>query len=172
MSAKILTGVYLLIVGVCIGGIIVIGFSESVILDIDAIFRNNEFSTTLITKYDQGIIFSNIILKFSYLLVFAACFIFLYETLSYKFQKSSFFVWICSILNCILMLLFGLFYSPSIAKIFEEEPRIMASPNSESFFNQSELILKLLLLTLTISFFARVVLTYKKGLSLSDSKGQ
>ncbi len=168
MSAKILSGIYLLIVGMCIGGIVVIWFAESIILDADAIFRNNEFSTTLITKYDQGIILSCIVAKFGYMLVGFSFFIMLYETLSYKFQKSTFFVWICNILNGILMLLFGLFYAPGITKIFEEEPKIMASPNSESFFNQSELILKLLFLTLIISFFSRIVLTHKKGVGFNS----
>ncbi|AQQ59086.1 MULTISPECIES: hypothetical protein [Helicobacter] len=165
MIAKILAGFYLLLVGVCIGGIIVTNISESIIMSIDIVFRNNDFSTTLITKYDQGIILAPILLQVGYMLVFAAIFMLFYETMSYRFQKSTFFVWACNVLNAILMFLFGLFYAPNIAKIFNEEPKVMASPDSESFLNQSELILKLLLATLLIAFFARIILMYKRGVT-------
>ncbi len=162
MIAKILAGCYLLCVGICIGGIMVIGFAESIIMNIDAVFRNNEFSTTLITKYDQGIILAPILLRFGYVLVGVAAFILFYETMSYKFQKSTFFVWVCNMLNAILMFLFGLFYAPNIAQMFHEEPKVMAGPDAESLFNQSELILKLLFITLVIAFFARIILMHKK----------
>lgn len=164
MIAKIFAGCYLLIVGVCIGGIIVIGFAESIIMNIDVVFRNNDFSTTLITKYDQGIILAPILLHFGYVLVGCAVFMLFYETMSYRFQKSTFFVWGCNILNALLMFLYGLFYAPNISKMLNEEPKVMASPDSESFLNQSELILKLLFITLLIAFFARVILMHKKGL--------
>lgn len=165
MIAKILAGCYLLLVGICIGGIIVTGFAESIIMSIDVVFRNNDFSTTLITKYDQGIILAPILLQFGYVLVGASIFMILYETMSYRFQKSTFFVWGCNILNTLLMLLYGLFYAPNISKMLNEEPKIMASPDSESFLNQSELILKFLLITLLIAFFARIILMHKKGLT-------
>lgn len=165
MIAKILAGLYLLIVGICIGGIIVTGLAESIIMSIDVVFRNNDFSTTLITKYDQGIILAPILLQFGYVLVGAAIFTLLYETMSYRFQKSTFFVWGCNILNSLLMFLYGLFYAPNISKMLNEEPKVMASPDSESFLNQSELILKLLFITLLIAFFSRIILMHKKGLA-------
>lgn len=165
MIAKILAGLYLLVVGICIGGIIVTNISESIIMNIDVVFRNNDFSTTLITKYDQGIILAPILLQFGYVLIGAAIFTVFYETMSYRFQKSTFFVWACNVLNAIFMLLFGLFYAPNIEKIFNEEPKVMASPDSESFINQGELILNLLLITLFIAFFARIIIMYKKGIT-------
>lgn len=165
MIAKILAGCYLLLVGICIGGIVVTNITESIIMNIDAFFRINNFSTTLITKYDQGIILAPILLQFGYVLIGSAIFIFAYETMSYKLQKSTFFVWGCNILNALLMLLYGLFYAPNISKMLNEEPKVMASPDSESFLNQSELILKLLLITLLIAFFARIILMHKRGLT-------
>ena len=61
MSSKIIAGFYLLIVGICIGGIIVLDIVETTIFNIDLIFRNNDYTSTLITKYDQGIILSDIV---------------------------------------------------------------------------------------------------------------
>ncbi|MDY5184731.1 hypothetical protein [Helicobacter trogontum] len=165
MIAKILAGLYLLLIGVCIGSIIVTNISESIIMSIDVVFRNNDFSTTLITKYDQGIILAPILLQVGHILIGSAIFILFYETMSYRFQKSTFFVWACNMLNAILMFFFGLFYAPNIAKIFNEEPKVMASPDSESFINQSELILNLLLITLLIAFFARIIIIYKRGVT-------
>lgn len=161
MSAKILAGCYLLIVGICMGGIIVLGFAEATILNIDAIFRANDFTETLITKYDQGIILSDIVAKFGYIMVISGIFVLCYETLSYRFRKSNFFVWILNIINAILMFLFGFLYAPKILDMFANEPKIMATPRSESFFNQAELILEFLLITLCISFFARIILFCK-----------
>lgn len=165
MVAKILAGFYLLLVGACVGGIIATNIAESIIMNIDVVFRNNDFSTTLITKYDQGIILAPILLQFGYVLAGSSIFMLFYETMSYKFQKSTFFVWCCNILNALLMLLYGLFYAPNISKMLNEEPKVMASPDSESFLNQSELILKLLFITLIIAFFSRIILMHKKGLA-------
>ena len=130
MSSKIIAGFYLLIVGICIGGIIVLDIVETTIFNIDLIFRNNDYTSTLITKYDQGIILSDIVIKFGYILIGGGIFILLYETLSYMLQKSNFFVWILNILNVILMFLFGFFYAPGIVKMFAQEPKIMAIPKS------------------------------------------
>ncbi|RDU62482.1 hypothetical protein CQA53_09310 [Helicobacter didelphidarum] len=162
MSAKIMTGLYLLILGICIGGIIVLGFTESTILNADALLRLNEYASS-ITKYDQGIILSDVVAKFGYIVIFAAIFILFYDTLSYRFQKSNFFVWILSILNTILMFLFGFFYAPKIVNVFAQEPKIMASPDSESLLNSAEIILQVLLVTLLIAFFIRITLLDKSN---------
>ena len=161
MSSKIIAGFYLLIVGICIGGIIVLDIVETTIFNIDLIFRNNDYTSTLITKYDQGIILSDIVIKFGYILIGGGIFILLYETLSYMLQKSNFFVWILNILNVILMFLFGFLYAPGIVKMFAQEPKIMAIPNSESFLNQSEVILEFLCVTLIVAFFLRIILINK-----------
>ncbi|WP_064773726.1 DUF4149 domain-containing protein [Helicobacter saguini] len=167
--SKILLGLYFLNIGVALGGIALLGFAESTILNADALLRLKDF-TQGITKYEQGIILADIIDKFRYVLIFVAIYVLSYESLSFRFQKSNFFVWILSILNTILMFLFCFFYAPKIVNIFNEEPKVMASPQAESLLNSAEITLKILFFTLIIAFFARIILTDKAHLlKLGDS---
>ena len=102
--SRVLLGIYLALLAVCIGGILVLGFAESTILNIDMLLRLNEYASS-ITKYDQGIILADIVDKFRYVLIFTSIFMFSYDTLSYRFKKSTFFMWILTVLNTILMFL-------------------------------------------------------------------
>lgn len=161
--SKILLGLYFLNIGIVLGGIIVLNFAEGTILNADALLRLNDF-TSSITKYDQGIILADILDKFRYILVFVAIYVLSYDSLSFRFQKSNFFIWILGILNTILMFLFSFFYTPNIVEVFSQEPKVMAAPQTESLLNSAEIVLKILFITLLISFFSRVIITDKKHL--------
>lgn len=167
--SKILLGFYFLNIGVGLGGIMLLSFAESTILNADALLRLKDF-TQGITKYEQGIILADIIDKFRYVLIFVAIYTLSYESLSFRFQKSNFFVWILGVLNTILMFLFCFFYAPKIVNIFNDEPKVMATPEAESLIISAEITLKILFFTLFIAFFARVILTDKKHiLKLGDT---
>ncbi|RDU60616.1 DUF4149 domain-containing protein [Helicobacter sp. MIT 14-3879] len=160
--SRFIAGLCLLCTSISIGSLLLCGLLESSIFNLDAIFRMNTHTETLITKYDQGIIMSAIFNQLYYILLISAIFIFIYETLSFRFRKSSFFVWILNIINVILMLLFCFFYLPGIARIFGNEPKIAATPESESFLNQTSLVLQILCVTLLIAFFIRLSLINTK----------
>ncbi|RDU70856.1 hypothetical protein CQA66_07525 [Helicobacter aurati] len=160
--SRIVAGVYLLSTTLTVGALLMCIFIESNIFNLDSIFRTNAYTETLITRYDQGLIMSVIWNNLFYILLISAIIIFVYETLSFRFQKSSFFVWILNVLNVILMLLLCFFYLPGVTKIFNNEPRIAATPESESFLNQTELVLQLLCMTLLITFFMRLFLLNTK----------
>ena len=160
--SRVVLGAYLLANALSLGAIALCLLIESSILDLDAIFRMNSYTETLITRYDQGLIMSVIWSKLYYIFFISAIVIFAYETLSFRFKRSSFFIWILNVLNSILMMLFCLFYLPGIARIFGNEPKVAATPKSESLLNQSELVLQLLCFTLLLTFFIRLLLLSRR----------
>ena len=162
MLARILLSIYLILIGICIGMILMFGFTFDSIENMDMIFRGNEHTQTTFTKYDQGIIISSIVVQLSNVLVVCGFFILFYETISYKFKKSNIFIWLLGLANTALLLLFHFVYSSNLSKIFSDEPKVAAMPSSESFLNQYELILKILFITLIISFFTRILFINSK----------
>lgn len=160
--SRIVAGIYLLSVAVSLGALFVCVLLEAYIFDLDSIFRANAYTDTLITRYDQGIIMSTIWDNLYYILLFSSIIILVYETLSFRFRKSTFFVWILNILNVILMLLLCFFYLPEVSRIFNGDPVIVATPESNSIMNQIELVMQLLCITLFATFFMRVFLIGSK----------
>lgn len=158
--SKILLGLYFLNIGVAVGGILLLAFAEGTILNADRLLRLNDFASS-ITKYDQNIILADIMDKFRYVLIFVAIFVLSYDSLSFRFKKSNFFIWILGILNTILMFLYSFFYAPKIVQTFQQEPKIAATPQSESLLNATEITLEILFFTLLIAFFSRIIITDK-----------
>lgn len=156
--SRIIAGIYLISTAVSLGALFMCVLLETYIFDLDSIFRANSYTDTLVTRYDQGIIMSMIWDNLYYILLLSSIVILVYETLSFRFRRSTFFVWILNVLNVILMLLLCFFYLPEVAKIFNGDPVIVATPESNSIINQIELIIQLLCITLFAAFFMRVFL--------------
>lgn len=155
---KITGAMYLVILGICIGGIVLSAISASSIFNADIILRNSGLSDSIITKYDSGIIMSNIFVKFGYILNVSAIIILVYESLSFRIQKSGFFLWLLNILNVILIFLFTFYYTSKIIDMQEEGAATVGGIEFDSIHRQSELVFKILLVTLIISFISRVLI--------------
>lgn len=151
---------YLLILGICIGGIILCAISATTIFNADRVLRDSGLSDLVITKYDSGILMTDIFIKFGYLLNISAVIILVYESLSFRFQKSGALIWLLNVFNAILIFLFTFYYIPSIVSMQLQGAGIVGGVEFESVHSQSELVFKILLGTLILSFISRTFIIY------------
>ncbi|PAF51134.1 hypothetical protein BKH43_02705 [Helicobacter sp. 13S00401-1] len=153
---KITGSIYLIVLGLCIGGIVLCAISAATIFDSNAILRINDLSNSILTRFDEGIIMTKIFERFGYILNISAIIILVYESLSFKLQKSGFLLWLLGILNAILMFLFTFYYINKIVTMQNEGASVTAGVDFNLIHKQSEVVFKVLLVTLIVAFIARV----------------
>lgn len=158
MILRVVSAFYLLIVGICIGGIVLSALSASTIFNADGVLRDSGLSDLVITKYDSGIIMTNIFVKFNYILNISAVVILVYESLSFRLQNNGAFIWLLNVFNAILIFLFTFYYTTAIMDMQAQGAGIVGGIEFENIHSQSELVFKILLLTLSASFILRVVI--------------
>lgn len=153
---------YLWLVGLCIGAMVSSGVFAAPI-----IFKAYSFLPDLgITQYDSGILMAQIFNRLNILLNFSAIIIIIYELLSFKISsKPSVVLLGINALSVLLIFIFTLYYTPAILEAQGMGAAYTATPEFESVHIQSELVFKVLLLTLSISFFWRVILLSFKSLN-------
>ncbi|PAF52050.1 DUF4149 domain-containing protein [Helicobacter sp. 13S00477-4] len=146
---------YLWLLGLSIGAMVISGAFVAPI-----IFNAYSFLPDLgITQYDSGILMTQIFIKLNYLLNFTAIIIIIYELLDFKSSfKPSIILLGLNTLSILLIFLFTLYYTPNILDAQNMGPAYTATPEFEKMHSQSEYLFKILLITLSISFFWRVIL--------------
>lgn len=159
---SLINGIYLWIIGVCIGAMIISGAIVAPI-----IFNAYNYLPDLgITQYDSGILMSQIFIKLNYVLNFSAIIIIIYELSAFKASlRPSIILLGINILNVLLIFVFTIYYTPAIVDAQNMGAAYTATPEFDSIHNQSEMLFKILLVTLSISFVWRIVLLSSKTLS-------
>ncbi|PAF41722.1 DUF4149 domain-containing protein [Helicobacter sp. 11S03491-1] len=154
-----INALYLWLVGLSIGAMIACGAFVA-----PMIFNAYSFLPDLgITQYDSGILMTQIFVKLNYLLNFTAIIIIIYELLSFKASfKPSIILLGINTLSILLIFIFTLYYTPHIIEAQSMGAAYTATPEFESMHTQSEFIFKILLTTLSISFFWRIILLSAK----------
>ncbi|MDO7253037.1 DUF4149 domain-containing protein [Helicobacter cappadocius] len=157
---QLISAIYLWLIGACIGAMIISG---AVVAPI--IFNAYSYLPSLgITQYDSGILMTQIFIKLNYLLNFTAIIIIIYELSVFKSTiKPSIILLGINILSILLIFLFSLYYTPAILEAQNMGAAYTATPEFESIHTQSEMLFKILLVTLSISFVWRIVLLSKKS---------
>lgn len=159
---QLINAIYLWLIGVCIGAMIVCGAIVAPI-----IFNAYNYLPDLgITQYDSGILMTQVFIKLNYLLNFSAIIIIIYELSAFKSSlKPSIILLGINILSILLIFLFTLYYTPAILDAQNMGAAYTATPEFDSIHNQSEMLFKILLVTLSISFVWRIILLPSKTTS-------
>ena len=141
--------IYLLILGASIGAIIATGaLSAPVIFSSDSIIPELGM-----TKFDMGRIMSVIFSRLNIFLNITAIIILIYELLSFNLGgKKNYFALLINAISVILIFLFTFYYTGAILAAQAQGAAATATPEFDSLHQQSELIFKTLLITLSISF--------------------
>ncbi|PAF42102.1 DUF4149 domain-containing protein [Helicobacter sp. 11S02596-1] len=155
----IIHALYLWLIGLSIGAMIVSGAIVAPI-----IFDAYSFLPDLgITKYDSGILMTQIFLRLNLLLNATAIIIIIYELLAFKASfKPSFLLLAVNALSVVLIFVFTLYYTPQILEAQNMGAAYTATPEFDALHTQSEYLFKILLATLSISFLYRIVLLSSK----------
>ncbi len=144
---------YLWVLGVTIGAIIALG-----VFGAPVIFKAWFYLPDLpLTKFHSGILMTQIFVKFGYLLNFTAFFIIAYEILAFKLGVSRPPFLLFGGLSVIGIFLFTLYYTPYIIEAQKLGEEATGSSAFASMHIQSEWVFKLLLLTLSLLFFSRIL---------------
>ncbi|OBV29100.1 hypothetical protein BKN38_08565 [Helicobacter sp. CLO-3] len=156
--ASCITSVYLWALGVTIGGILACGM-----LSAPVIFNASKYLAVLeiteMTSYASGLLMTEIFVRFNYVLNAMAIFILIYELLAFNISsKKSLFLLGVGILSVVLIFLFTMYYTPAIVAAQSDGAAATASEEFESIHTQSEMVFKLLLVSLSASFIWRVYL--------------
>ncbi|PAF53170.1 hypothetical protein BKH42_07430 [Helicobacter sp. 13S00482-2] len=157
---QLINAIYLWLIGACIGGMIISGVVVAPI-----IFSAYSYLPSLgITQYDSGILMTQIFIKLNYLLNFSAIIIIVYELSMFKSSlKPSIILLGINILSVLLIFIFTLYYTPAILEAQNMGAAYTATPEFENTHIQSEMLFKVLLVTLSISFVWRIVLLSAKS---------
>ncbi|MCV6608279.1 MAG: DUF4149 domain-containing protein [Campylobacterales bacterium] len=135
---------YILILGMAIGMILFAG-----VVVAPVIFNANDYlAGDLLTKFQSGIIMTQIFIKLNYFLIFLAFYVFLMEGYDFKMGKRDMATFSFSFLIICTSLLFVYFYTPFI---LEAQALGAEATKTEAFANMhkgSELDFKILLISL------------------------
>ncbi|MBR2494487.1 DUF4149 domain-containing protein [Helicobacter sp.] len=156
-----ITGIYLLALGIIIGGIIACGA-----LIAPVIFNASQYLAAIeianpsgITRYASGILMTEIFVRFNYLLNAMAIFILMYELLVFNISsKKSLFLLGVGMFSVVLIFLCTMYYTPVIIAAQADGAAMTATEEFESIHTQSEMIFQILLISLSTSFLWRVYL--------------
>lgn len=151
-----LSAIYIWIIGICIGSIISAGaFSAPVI------FNVKDLGVDL-SKFQSGIIMTEIFLRLNTLLIFVAIIITIYEICSLKLSENTklqkIILFLSGAISVICILLFSLYYSPFIV---EQQKLGEATTSLQSFASmhtQSEITFNILFFSLSANLIFRVIL--------------
>lgn len=156
--ASCITSLYLLALGITIGGIIACGaLSAPVIFNVSSYLATLEI--TDMTRYASGILMTEIFVRFNYLLNAMAIFILVYELLVFNISsKKSLFLLGIGIFSVVLIFLFTMYYTPAIIAAQADGAAATATEEFYSLHTQSEMIFQILLISLSASFLWRAYL--------------
>lgn len=156
--ASCITSLYLLALGIAIGGIIACGAITAPV-----IFNASQYLASLeitdMTRYASGLLMSEIFVRLNYLLNALAIFILVYELLAFNISsKKSLFLLGIGVFSVIFIFLFTMYYTPAILAAQADGAAATATEEFESIHTQSEMVAQILLLSLGASFLWRVYL--------------
>lgn len=146
---------YIWIIGICIGAIIAAGaFSAPVI------FNAQDFGIDL-SRFQSGILMTQIFMKLNILLLAVAFIIAVYEVFALRLSdntkviKSILFV--SGAISVICILLFSLYYSPFIIAQQNISEIATATKEFDSMHKQSEMVFNILFFSLSINLIFRIM---------------
>lgn len=155
----LINAIYLWLIGVCIGSMIIAGAIVAPVI----FNAYSQLPDLGITQYDSGILMTQVFVKLNYLLNFSAIIIIIYELSAFKSSlKPSIILLGINILSILLIFLFTLYYTPAIVDAQKMGAAYTATPEFDSIHNQSEILFKILLVTLSVSFVWRIILLSNK----------
>lgn len=146
-----LSKLYLLILGIAIGAILAAGMMSAPI-----IFNANDYlAETSLTRYESGLIMTQIFLKLNALLNLTAVWILIHETIYYRYLVREWFAIVCAVISVVSILLFTLYYTPAILDFQMIGPDATAGESFDNAHKGSEMTVKILLLGLVGLFLMR-----------------
>lgn len=144
---------YLWILGIAIGTIIALG-----VLVAPVIFKAALYLPELpLTKFQSGILMTQIFVKSTYILNFTAVAILVYEFASFKLGYTRPLFWLFGGISLMAILLFTLYYTPYIIEAQNLGAEATQSPAFASMHAQSEWVFKILLFSLSALFITRAL---------------
>ena len=148
--------IYLWAIGVAVGAILACD-----VLSAPVILNAYQYLPSLgITSYDSGILLGKVYVRFNYMFNGLAILILIYELLMFNLSlKKSLFSLGMGILSVILIFLFTLYYTPAITNIQQEGAAFTGTEEFENISTQSEIVLNILFVTLSILFISRMMST-------------
>lgn len=147
---RIIDSLYLLLLGIGIGGIIACGMFAAPVIFHATDFISQDAANVFDTA-DSGQIMGNIFLRLNYYLQVLLVAIILYELFSSFYASRLGKIWLLfAILNVACIALFVWHYTPFIL-----DSNSLQSDNFESMHSQSVLVFKILLISLIIVFIGR-----------------
>ncbi len=150
----VMNSIYLWAIGLTIGALL-----ASALLSAPVIFKAYQYLPSLgITMFDSGILMTEIFKRLNYILNGMAIFILIYELLALKISsKKSLFLLGLGVLNVILIFSFTMYYSPEIIEAQQQGAALTATEEFGNIHTQSELVFRILFLTLSASFVWRII---------------
>ena len=152
---RMLDAIYIFLLSIGVGVIICAAFSAAVIFQASSL-------VPALTLSDSGLIMGQIFLKCNYFFNFLAVVIIIYELLSsfyarfFAFAKQRRFWLLLGGINVMMIFLFTLYYTPYIMEA--QALDTINTPAFNSMHKQSELVFKILLVTLSVSALWRGII--------------
>lgn len=113
------------------------------------------FGIKLLTRYDAGLMMSEIFSRFNYILLITGAIIIAFEGFLSVNKKNSVFMIILSLFNVLAIGVYAFIFTPKIIAFQAKGEDMINSDAFETIHMLAEIDFKLLLLTLIISFFIR-----------------
>lgn len=155
---NIISALYIWIIGVTIGALLSSGaFSANVI------FYASDFGINL-SKFESGILMTQIFLKLNILLIVVAFIIAVFEVFALRLSDNTktikIILFLSGGISVICMLLFSLYYTPFIIEQQQIGEATMQSNDFNTMHQQSEMVANILFFSLSINMLFR--LAYRK----------
>ncbi len=155
MKSAFLSAIYLWILGLGIGALVACG-----VLSAPVIFHADSILPALnLTRFDMGLVMSGIFERLNFLLNGVCVVILVYEFFHFKYRRD-YFALILGLGNVVLILLFTFYYSRVILKMQAQGAAATTTPEFNTIHHQSELVFKILLVLLSLSFLYGAVKVY------------
>lgn len=152
------SALYIWLIGLTIGALVACGaFSASVI------FNANDFGIEL-SKFQSGILMTQIFLKLNILLIAVAFIITIFEIVALRLSNHTktikIILFLSGAISVICILLFSLYYTPFI--IEQQQIGVMATQSNEfqSMHKQSEMVANIIFFSLSVNLLFRLM--YRK----------
>lgn len=153
---RVIDVIYLMLLGVSIGGILTLG-----IIMTSTIFNSEIYIGPLLSHYQEGRLMAQGFDKFSYFLGFMAIVIISYEMYSYKILQRDNTVMIATFVALSSIGLFIGAYTPKILELQEQGEEATQSIEFQNLHLGSELDFKILVVALIVLLFRRLYVLLK-----------
>ena len=145
---------YLFLLGICIGAELAIGIFMAPVI----FYPSQYIGEGVLSHYQSGQLMTQVFLKYNILLIFISSLILLFEIVnlkdseSFNYKISAFFL---SLIIALLAMSFVFYFTPYILQAQKIGAEATATADIRSMHNDSELVMKAMLLAQVALFFIR-----------------